>query len=63
VIGLDTAFCCGYSTSIDGASRSASYRRGDKTLKGAVTGRSRSNEISFLSWLSRFLVGGVGSTG
>jgi hypothetical protein len=30
---------------------------------GAVTGRSRSNEISFRSWLSRFLLGGGGSSG
>lgn len=31
--------------------------------EGVVTGRSRSNEISFLSWLSRFLLGGGGSSG
>lgn len=62
--GLETALCCGNSTSIDGASISASYRRGDRTPAGAVTGRSRSNEISFLSWLYRFLGRGrAGSTG
>jgi hypothetical protein len=64
MMGLETAFCCGNSTSIDGASLSASYRRGDRTPAGAVTGRSRSNEISFLSWLYRFLGSGrAGSTG
>lgn len=63
MIGLATALCGGYSTSIDGASRLASYRRGDEMAEGAVTGRSRSNEISFLSWLSRFLFGGGGSSG
>lgn len=30
---------------------------------GAVTGRSRSNEISLRSWLSRFLLGGGSSSG
>lgn len=64
MIGLATALCGGYSTSIDGASRLASYRRGDERAEGAVTGRSRSNEISLRSWLSRFLLGtGGGSSG